>query len=270
MTSTSDTPSDPSSPGSAPTDDATPGESRTPRGRADFMPTRWSLVLAAGAEPDAGETSGAHRALSTLCESYWYPLYAFARCRGQGRTEAEDLVQGFFARVIEKHDLGAADPARGRFRAFLLTAFKHYVANQRKAAAALKRGGGKKLLSLDLDDADRRYLHEPSHDETAERLFDRSWALAVLGRAMERLAQDYADRGRGTLYEVLAPSLGGEEFDTGEAAEELGLTEGAVRVAVHRLRAAYGKALRAEIRETVADPGEVEDELASLMESLAL
>ncbi len=268
MTSPPDPPRDAPVP-DAPVPDARVPDAPASRGLAEFMPTRWSLVLAAGAESPGTRASGAQRALSLLCEAYWYPLYAFARRRGQGHAEAEDLVQGFFARVIEKRDLGAADPERGRFRAFLLTAFKHYTANQRKAAAALKRGGGHSPLSLDLADADRRYAHEPSHEETAERVFERSWALAVLGRAMQRMERDHRERGRGALYDVLAPSLGGEEFDTAAAAEALALSEGAVRVAVHRLRAAYGKALRAEIRETVAQDSEVEGELAALRVALA-
>lgn len=230
-----------------------------------FVPTRWSVVVAAA----GSDTHAARPALVALCETYWYPLYAFARRRGRGPADAEDLVQAFFARLVEKRDLGGADPARGRFRAFLLGAFRHHVQNADRDARALKRGGGRPVVSLDATDAERRFAREPSHDETPERAYDRAWAHAVLARALERLAERQADKGRAELFAALRPSLGGAAPSTAELAAATGLSEGAVRVAVHRLRKAYGRALRDEIADTLDDPTGVDAELAALREALA-
>lgn len=228
---------------------------RTP----EFQPTRWSLVLAA-----AGSDDNARQALSTLCATYWYPLYAFARRRGADAHSAEDLVQGFFALLLERNDLAAADPDRGRFRAYLLTAFKNFASNVRRADRAVKRGGGQAPLSLDLHDADGRYAAEPADDRPPEDVFERAWAQSVLRAATERLRADYGARGRAVIFDGLLQYLGGAEVSHANTARALGMTEGAVRVAAHRLRRAFGVALRAEIAQTVADPGEVEDELVAL------
>lgn len=235
-----------------------------PRGAVEFTPTRWSLVVAAG-----GEDTAAHQALSVLCRSYWYPLYAYARRQSHGSADAEDLVQGFFARLLEKRELAAADRTRGKFRAFLLAAFKHYIANVRKAANADKRGGGRSHVSIDFDGADERFRMEPADTETPERAFSRSWAREMLDRSLERLREDYRERGRGRLIEELEPYLGGEEPTYARTAEALGMTEGAVRVAVHRLRRAFRELLRAEVAQTVQDPGDVDGELGQLMEALS-
>ena len=234
------------------------------RGAAEFTPTRWSLVVAA-----KGEDTAAHQALSILCESYWYPLYAYARRQRHDSADAEDLVQGFFARLLEKRDIAAADPVRGKFRAFLLTAFKHYMANARKAANADKRGGGQPHVSIDFDGADQRFGMEPADTHTPERAFARNWARAMLDQSLDRVRDDYQARGRGRLLEELEPYLGGEEPPYTQTAEALGMTEGAVRVAVHRLRRAFREALRLEVAQTVEDPQDVDGELGNLMEALA-
>ena len=226
---------------------------------AGFHPTRWSLVLAA-----AGSDENARQALSTLCATYWYPLYAFARRRGADAHSAEDLVQGFFARLLERNDLAAADPGRGRFRAYLLTAFKNFTSNVRRAERTVKRGGGQVPLSLDLREADGRYAVEPADERPPEDVFERAWAQSVLRAATERLRADYDARGRAVIFEGLLQYLGGADVSYADTARALGMTEGAVRVAVHRLRQAFGVALRAEIAQTVADPGEVEGELVAL------
>jgi len=226
---------------------------------AEFQPTRWSLVLAA-----VGSDENARQALSTLCATYWYPLYAFARRRGADAHSAEDLVQGFFALLLERNDLAAADPGRGRFRAYLLTAFKNFTSNVRRAERAVKRGGGKAPLSLDLRDADGRYAAEPTDDRAPEDIFELAWAQSVLRAATERLRADYGARGRAVIFDGLLQYLGGAEAPHADTARSLGMTEGAVRVAAHRLRRAFGVALRAEIAQTVADPGQVEDELVAL------
>ncbi len=230
-----------------------------------FALTRWSVVVAAS----AGDEEAARPALVALCDIYWYPLYAFARRRGRSAADAEDLVQGFFARLVEKRDLGAADRERGRFRAFLLGAFQHFMANDRRDAQALKRGGGQRVVSLDSAEAEERYGLEPSHGETPERSFDRAWAHAVLSRAMERLEARQVEKRRGELFEQLRSVLGGAAPSTAELAQATGLGEGAVRVAVHRLRKAYGRALRDEIADTVDDAQAVDAELAALREALA-
>ena len=232
-----------------------------PRG---FATTRWSLVAAAG-QPDAPEAAGA---LADLCRLYWYPLYAYVRRRGHDANDAEDLTQAFFARLMEKGALAVATPGRGRFRTFLLTACQHFLANERQRANALKRGGGR-VVSLDLTDAEGRYRREPSHDESPERLFDRRWALELLGRVLARLRGEYVADGKGRRFDALKGQLTGD----GTAAyaslgEELGLTVSALKTAVHRLRRRYGELLREEIGETVTSAEEVEEEVQALFRAL--
>lgn len=233
----------------------TPG---APPGGSSFATTRWSIVVAAGGPTGAD----AKAALETLCATYWYPLYAYARRRGQARHAAEDLVQGFFAMLLERGSVAAADPQRGRFRAFLLTAFQRFAVNEHEHANAQKRGGGVKLLTLDFDDGETRFATEPRHEITPEREFERRFALALLARTLENVRRERpADAD-------LLPFVGG----TGDArpyadiAAARGSTEAAVKVAVHRLRARYREILRAEIRETVADDADVDDEIRHLRE----
>jgi RNA polymerase sigma-70 factor (ECF subfamily) len=241
-------------------------ESRTHvGGRGRFLTTRWSLVLAAGdtQHPDSTE------ALATLCERYWYPVYAFARRRGRDADRAQDLVQGFFQHLLEKKTLGSADPDRGRFRSFLLGALKYYLADQAAHDAAQKRGGGATLHSLDLEDAESRYRLEADEDTNPERSFERRWALAVLAAAHQRLgaeaeASTNPERGRRLLG--FLTDAGGDRYRM--VAEDLGMSEAAVKVAVHRLRRRFGAILREEVARTVEDAARVDDELRFLFAAL--
>lgn len=230
-----------------------------------FATTRWSLVAAAR-DPAAPE---ARQALAELCGLYWYPVYAYVRRRGHDHHAAEDLTQAFFARLLEKHDVAAADRTRGRFRSFLLTACQHFLANRHDHETAKKRGGGAVHVSLDLDRASERFAREPAVDDSPERAFGRLWALDLLGRTVEALRGEYADSGRARLFDELKACLtGGAGAGYAELAERLGLTEGAVKVAVHRLRQRYRDRLRGAIAETVASPKEVDDEIRDLFAAL--
>jgi RNA polymerase sigma-70 factor (ECF subfamily) len=234
-------------------------------GPASFLTTRWSLVVAAGrpGEPRA------RAALAELCEAYWRPVYAYVRRRGHASEDARDLTQAFFARLLERNAVQGADRDRGRFRGWLLGAVKHFLANEWDRAHALKRGGGVAPLSLDFETADQRLGLEPAHDLTPERAFEREWALAVLERAFQGLQEEWSARGRGELFAGLKDSLVGGVSDGYRAlGERLGLSEGAVKVAAHRLRRAFREALRAEIAETVEGEAELEAELAHLIEAL--
>jgi len=238
-----------------------------PPGDASFATTRWSVVVAASdADPGA-----ARAALSELCERYWTPLYAWLRRRGEPPERAQDLVQGFFARLVEKRDLGRADPARGRFRAYLLGALRHHAANAAAAERAQRRGGGALVLSLDFESAEGRYLLEPADERTPERLFEEEWARALLERVLGRLGEEYAARGKAEIFRRLSGQLAGAVDAGGRAAlaEELGTTPGALDVAVWRLRRRYRELLRQEVAETLSDPAEVEDELRALLAALA-
>ena len=228
-----------------------------------FHTTRWSLVHRAA----GGDRTAAHEALGTLCESYWYPVYAFIRRSGHEPEAARDLAQGFFARLLERRDIGGAEPGRGRFRAFLLGAVRHYVANERDRERAARRGGGQPLFSIDYDDADRRYAREPVERDTPERLYFRSWAAALVRRATTSLASDYAARGQGELFEALRPALlaDGTELPRRDLAERLGMSEDALNVALHRLRRRLRRKLRDEAAQTLADPAEADDELRSIL-----
>lgn len=231
-----------------------------------FLTTRWSVVRgAAGADEPR-----ARAALAELCEAYWKPLYAYARRRGSSREDAADSTQAFFARLLEKRDVGGADPARGRFRAYFLGAFKHHLANEVERARAFKRGGGVVPLRLDFDAAEAGLALEPADPRTPERAFERDWALAVLARAFARLEADYRERGRAVLFEALRGTLapGAQAPGWRAIAQTLGQSEGAVKVAAHRLRRGFRAQLRAEIAETVEGEEALEAELAHLIEAL--
>jgi RNA polymerase sigma-70 factor (ECF subfamily) len=230
-----------------------------------FATTRWSLVVAAQdrSQPEAGH------ALAELCRLYWYPLYGYIRSRGHGHDTAQDLTQEFFARLLEKDVLAAVDQNKGRFRSFLLAACQHFLANQHDHDCAQKRGGGREPMSIDFRDADGRYAHEPAHGETPERLFERRWALALLERVLARLRGEYEAAGRALLFECLKSRLTGDRAVPHAAvARELGVTEGAVKVAVHRLRQRYRELLRDEIGQTLDDAGQVEEEIRALFAAL--
>jgi RNA polymerase sigma-70 factor (ECF subfamily) len=233
-----------------------------PAAAGKFATTHWSLVAAAG----QGPSPEAQEALAALCQLYWYPLYAYARRRLPSAHDAQDLTQGFFAQLLEKDYLQAADPQRGKFRSFLLTAFKHFLSKERDRANAQKRGGGRPVLALDFQAGERRYQREPVDPTTPETAYERRWALAILEQTLARLRQEMANAGKEQLFERLKGVLAGEGLEEPYArvAEELGISEQAVKVAVHRLRRRYQELLRAEITQTVAAPDEVEDELRDL------
>jgi RNA polymerase sigma-70 factor (ECF subfamily) len=237
-------------------------ESALPGAARQFASTRWSLVVAAG-QRDGPESEAA---LASLCRLYWYPLYAYARRHLPNPEDAQDLTQEFFARLLEKDYLRQVDRQRGRFRSFLLTAFKHFLAKERERAGAQKRGGGRKPLPLDFQSGEQRYQREPSHAATAEALYERGWALTLLEQALARLREEQTGAGKGRLFECLKGTLTGADAARpyAELAAELGLSAEAIKVTVHRLRRRYGELLRAEIAQTVTTAEEVEDELRDL------
>jgi RNA polymerase sigma factor (sigma-70 family) len=232
-----------------------------PHGR--FATTRWSIVLAAGG---ASGSESSRDALAELCETYWYPLYAFLRTRGHSAEDAEDLTQAFFARLIEKRAVERADPSRGRFRSFLLTSLKHFSANEYHRGAAQKRGAGVPILSLEFERAEGRFQLEPASAETPESSFDRRWALALLERVLVRLEQEMLRSGKGPQYGRLKSYLTRDEPQTSyaDAARDLDTSEGALKVAVHRLRRRFRDLVLDEIAQTVSSADEVDDELRHL------
>jgi len=235
-------------------------------GSGQFATTHWSVVLQAR-RPRCAES---RRALAALCETYWFPLYAFVRREGYSSHDAQDLIQGFFARLLEKDYLRVADPQRGRFRSFLLAALKHFLANQRERACAQKRGGGRAALSLDFQSAETRYHLEPAHELTPERLYERRWALALLDQVLLRLHGELAAAGKSALFDRLKEFLTGQQGSRSyrQVGEELGMSQGAVKVAVHRLRRRYRELLEEEIAQTVASPEEAADELRQLLSAV--
>jgi RNA polymerase sigma-70 factor (ECF subfamily) len=236
----------------------------TLRGSSQFPTTRWTLVVAAG---DA-RRKDARSALVSLCENYWYPLYAYLRRRGYPADEAQDLTQEFFIRVLEGRYLDRADPERGRFRSFLLTSLKFFVADEDDRRSAHKRGGGV-LVPFEFSSGEERYQREPAHDETPERIFERRWALSVLDRVVVKLRQEFILHGRVEHFERLKVFLLGQtDAPYAALAREMNTTEGALKVAIHRLRKRYRDLFRQEIADTVADPAEVESELRYLATAL--
>jgi RNA polymerase sigma-70 factor (ECF subfamily) len=232
-----------------------------------FPTTHWSCVAEAGGRDEAR----AREALTRLCDGYWYPLYAFVRRRGHDADEAMDIVQGYFARLLEKGVLAAADPGRGRFRSFLMADCSHYMSHHRAHRAAQKRGGGRRAVSIDARDAEGRFLAEPADDETPERLFARAWAMTLLERVVNLLREEYEAAGRASAFDRLKPMLvdGGGDVPYAQIAAELGTTEAAIQAAVYRLRRRYAGLLREQIAATVADPGDVEEEIRDLFAALA-
>jgi RNA polymerase sigma factor (sigma-70 family) len=229
-------------------------------GVSQFPTTRWTLVVAAG-DPQRKE---ARSALASLCENYWYPLYAYLRRRGYPADQAQDLTQEFFMRILEGRYLDRADPKKGRFRSFLLTSLKFFVADEGDRERAHKRGGGV-LVPLEFSSGEERYQREPAHDETPERIFERRWALSMLDRVVERLRNEFVHHGRAEHFERLKMFLLGQsDAPYAALAREMNTSEGALKVAIHRLRKRYRDLFRQEIADTVADPAEVESELRYL------
>ncbi len=228
-----------------------------------FATTHWSLVVAAGKNADPA----AHEALTTLCEDYWYPLYAYIRRRGYQPAEAQDLAQGFFLQLMERNVVQAADQARGRFRSFLLGSLDHYVANQWRHDQAQKRGSGR-IRSLDVEEGERRYRLEPADAMTPERIYERRWAMTLLNKAVESLRDEYLQSSKLHVFEALKAYLGGQESTVPyrDLAEQLGTSEGAVKVAVHRLRQRCRDSLRRTIANTVATEEEIDEELRYLFQ----
>jgi RNA polymerase sigma-70 factor (ECF subfamily) len=208
--------------------------------------------------------------LATLCETYWYPLYAYVRRQGRRAEEAQDVTQDFFAQLLEKRSLRMADHRRGKFRSFLLASLNHFLANKRRRAKARKRGGGRVPISLDFQSAESRYGLEPAHELTAEKIYQRRWALTLLEQALARLRQESADRGKLELFESLKGYLGGEKRKVPyqQIAAKLGMTEGAVKVRVHRLRRRCRELVREEVAHTVGEPAEIDEELRDLFAAL--
>ncbi len=233
----------------------------------EFRTTHWSVVLRAGDESSGRRAD----ALEQLCRAYWRPLYAFVRRRGHDEHEAKDLTQGFFARLLEKNDVAAADAARGKFRTFLLTSMNHFLANEWDKSRRLKRGGGVPVVSLDDQDAESRYQIESAPDWSAEKVFDRRWAEAVLEAVFARFRQEVLESGDAERYEVLKSFLlGGDGASSyAEAAHRLGISETGVRSVVHRFRKQFRELVRAEIANTVARPEDIDGEISHLFEALA-
>ncbi len=243
-------------------------ESSSSSGPGDvFATTHWTVVLAAGQK----HTPQSDNALEELCRTYWFPLYAYVRRRGHGKEDAEDLTQAFFARFLEKNYLDGLNAERGRFRAFLLASLKHFLANEWDKARAQKRGGGAAHLSLDWQTADSKFQVADTTEPSPDKAFDREWALALLAKVIERLQKECEAEGRGKLFEQLKVFLTTGKSGTaqGEMARSLGMEEGAVRVAIHRLRKRYRELLRDEITQTLSDPAMVELEMQALFGAFA-
>jgi len=239
----------------------------TPSGAGQFATTHWSVILAAG---DSASTQH-EPALDTLCQTYWFPLYAYLRRRGYDTHQAEDYTQGFFAGILERKGLQRADPKYGKFRSFLLASLKNFLADEWDRARAQKRGGDKNVISLDFDAAASRYDLEPADRLSPEKLFERSWALTVLTRAMDRLKAESVASDKQRLFDRLKVYLAAEKDAVSyrDVAGELNMTEGAVKVAVHRLRRRYRELVRDEIAQTVTTEAQVDEEIRDLFAALA-
>jgi RNA polymerase sigma factor (sigma-70 family) len=217
---------------------------------------------------------GSKEALSALCSDYLYPLYAFARRRGHPSHDAQDLTQGFFLSILKRHALKLADPARGKFRSFLLGSFQNFLADESDRAGALKRGGGREFLFLDAEEAESRYELEQTDQLTAEKIFDARWAMTLLTRAEQRLQEEYATAAEATRFEVLRPFVGVELGRSPptyeEVARALGVSLGAAKTTIHRFRKQYIVLVRQEVSRTVSDPAEIDEEIRALCEALAV
>lgn len=238
----------------------------TPGPAAVFATTHWSVVLEAGQD----ESAGSRAALEQLCRNYWRPIYAYIRRRGHAPHEAEDLTQSFLAHFLERKLLSVVDRQRGRFRTFVLHACEYFLAKEWRNATRLKRGGGHQILSLDVSAAEDGYQNEPADHLTPERLYERQWVLSLLELALERLRQEWIVAGKTTQFAILQLFLSGERksMTCAQAALELGMSEGAVRTAVHRLRQQYAEIVRSEVGQTLTRQEDLEEELRHLLSVL--
>ena len=235
-------------------------------GAAQFPATLWSVVLLAG----GSSSEQGREALGKLCRAYWFPLYAYLRRHGKTPHDAEDLTQAFLLHILEKHTLSRVQPEKGRFRSFLLSSLQYFVADQQDKQQAQKRGGGIKFVELDRENAEERYRAEPADHLDPSKLFDRRWALTLLDRALGRLEAEFEGPGRRERFQQLQVFLLGEPktVSYAQAGQRLGIKEGAVKVAVLRLRRRFRELLRAEIGGTVAKQEEIEDEMRHLFATL--
>ena len=247
--------------------DQTGLDSELPQPRDHFNTTHWSVVLTAG----DGDSPKAATALADLCNTYWYPLYAYVRRKGYTPEDAHDLTQEFFLKLLTKNYLRVADRNKGKFRSFLLGSLEHFLAREWTKRHAQKRGGGQTVISLDVLDAENRFAAEHVDTLTAEKLFDRRWATTVLDQAMSRLREECGSNGKGNLFGQVERLLSGEKGETSyaEIALSLGMSEGSIKVAIHRLRQRYGELVRAEIAQTVIGPEEAAEELRYLLAVLS-
>ncbi len=234
---------------------------RSERG-GQFLTTHWTAVLNA-----KGSSAEAQGALENLCQTYWYPLYAFLRCKGQSPHDAQDLVQGFFAQLLGHNHLGKVDRQKGKFRSFLLASLEHYLSDQRDHANALKRGGGQKIVSLDEQVAEERYRLEPADPLSPDTLFERRWALTVLEEARVRLRAEFIEAGKRDLHDQLRAVESADPFgpSQAEAAQRLAMTEAAFKSANFRFRQRFRELIREEIGRTVATSSEIDDEIRHLI-----
>ena len=219
----------------------------------------------------ASDETESHTALQHLCTNYWFPLYAYAR-RRMDHEKAKDLTQEFFYVLLAKKRLSAADPNRGKFRAFLITSFKNFLSNEADKENAIKRGGAVDTLSLDFETADSKYLARPADDLTPDKVFERQWVLTLLNNVMTRLSEYYKAKGEKhhENFEKLKPTIIGQALEnSAELAQQMGISSEAVRVQVHRMRLKYRELLRFEIGETVADPSEIDQEIVRLFQVLS-
>jgi RNA polymerase sigma factor (sigma-70 family) len=231
-----------------------------------FVTTHWSVVLTAG----RNDTTRARQALGKLCQTYWFPLYTYARRRGYSAHDAQDLTQEFFAQLLDRESLAGANPQRGRFRSFILTAMNHFLISEWTKAKAKKRGGHFDVISLDLAAAEERYDLEPADNSTPDKIFEKQWALTLLHEVMNQLESEYQREGKMELFTTLKQTLMGarESQPYAELAARLKMNEGAIKAAVHRMRKRYRELIRAEIAHTIAPSQDIEDEMRHLFSAL--
>ncbi|MEP4079729.1 RNA polymerase sigma factor [Haloferula sp.] len=232
-----------------------------------FATTRWTLVVDAA----RGSETAAVDALGELVKTYWQPLYRYARRKGKSKEDAEDLVQGFMMHLIEARSLDSADREKGRFRAFLLACFNHWMTNEWRHATRQKRGGGQSILSFDWESAESGLKLDPPDERSPDHHYDREWALALLAKVLDELEATSAAEGSIEQFNHLKPCLtaDSQKIPYADIAAELGVTEGALRVAVHRLRKRYRNLLTAEITRTLSSPDSVDDEMHALFAALS-